>query len=73
MAYASQPAAYEFLLLLAICHTVIPEADEVNPASIYSILSQEILFQASSPDEAALVQGAFDLGFRFHVNFSFNL
>ena len=46
----------EFLTLLAVCHTVIPE--ERDGKTIY---------QASSPDEAALVAGAELLGYQFHV------
>uniref|UniRef100_A0A7N4PN90 Phospholipid-transporting ATPase n=1 Tax=Sarcophilus harrisii TaxID=9305 RepID=A0A7N4PN90_SARHA len=44
----------EFLTLLAVCHTVIPEkaGDTIN-------------YQASSPDEGALVKGAKKLGFVF--------
>jgi phospholipid-transporting ATPase len=49
----------EFLTLLATCHTVIPEPQEG---------SDEITYQASSPDEGALVKGASMLGFKFHVN-----
>ena len=46
----------EFLTLLAVCHTVIPEVKD-----------EKIIYQASSPDEAALVSGAEELGYRFHV------
>ncbi|KIY61355.1 phospholipid-translocating P-type ATPase [Cylindrobasidium torrendii FP15055 ss-10] len=46
----------EFLTLLAVCHTVIPEQKE-----------GKMIYQASSPDEAALVAGAELLGFQFHV------
>jgi len=46
----------EFLTLLAVCHTVIPE-----------IKDGKMVYQASSPDEAALVAGAELLGFQFHV------
>lgn len=49
---------HEFLILLAVCHTVIPETDDEG----------NIIFQASSPDEAALVNAARDLGFIFHVS-----
>ncbi|KAL0073550.1 hypothetical protein F4703DRAFT_1906959 [Phycomyces blakesleeanus] len=48
----------EFLILLACCHTVIPEAQEG---------SDEIEYQASSPDEGALVKGASMLGYKFHT------
>lgn len=47
----------EFLTLLAVCHTVIPE-----------IKDGKIQYQASSPDEAALVAGAELLGYQFHVS-----
>lgn len=47
----------EFLTLLAVCHTVIPE-----------IKDGKLQYQASSPDEAALVAGAELLGFQFHVS-----
>lgn len=44
----------EFLTLLSVCHTVIPERH-----------GGKIKFQASSPDEAALVAGAELLGYCF--------
>ncbi|KAK0567605.1 aminophospholipid translocase [Tilletia horrida] len=44
----------EFLSLLAVCHTVIPERK-----------GDKVTFQASSPDEAALVAGAEQLGYQF--------
>ena len=46
----------EFLTLLAVCHTVIPEVKD-----------GKTVYQASSPDEAALVAGAELLGYQFHV------
>jgi len=49
----------EFLTLLAVCHTVIPERDPNN--------SENIIYQAASPDEGALVKGAKQLGFSFNV------
>ncbi|KAF0976515.1 hypothetical protein FDP41_004414 [Naegleria fowleri] len=45
----------DFLRLLAVCHTVIPERGK----------GQEIIYQASSPDEAALVKAAKYLGVEF--------
>lgn len=48
--------AHEFMSLLAICHTVIPE-----------VRDGKTHYQASSPDEAALVAGAELLGYQFHV------
>ena len=47
----------EFFTLLAVCHTVIPEADKNDPSGF--------VYQASSPDEAALVKAAKHLGFVF--------
>lgn len=49
--------AVEFMRLLAVCHTVIPELKE-----------GKTIYQASSPDEAALVAGAELLGYQFHVS-----
>ena len=46
----------DFLILLAVCHTVIPERSGKNG---------EIVYQASSPDEAALVKAAKYLGVEF--------
>jgi phospholipid-transporting ATPase len=48
--------AREFMTLLAVCHTVIPEVKD-----------GKMVYQASSPDEAALVAGAETLGYRFMV------
>ncbi|KZP17756.1 Ca-transporting ATPase [Athelia psychrophila] len=48
--------AREFMTLLAVCHTVIPEERD-----------GKMIYQASSPDEAALVAGAELLGYKFHV------
>lgn len=45
------------LSLLSICHTVIPEEHD-----------GKMVYQASSPDEAALVAGAEMLGYRFQVS-----
>jgi len=45
----------EALTLLAVCHTVIPETDS----------NGDIIYQASSPDEAALVKAAKYFGFFF--------
>ncbi|KAJ1950314.1 aminophospholipid translocase, partial [Linderina pennispora] len=48
---------FEFFQLLATCHTVIPE--EQSDGSIE--------YQASSPDEAALVKGASLIDYNFHT------
>lgn len=53
--HESAMAIDHFLALLATCHTVIPEMDEKG----------HVRYQAASPDEGALVQGALDLGYRF--------
>ncbi|KAK4744840.1 hypothetical protein SAY87_011152 [Trapa incisa] len=46
----------KFLILLAICHTAIPEVDEETG---------RISYEAESPDEAAFVIAARELGFQF--------
>ena len=48
-------ANHQFMLALALCHTVITERTPGNPPSIE--------FKAQSPDEAALVATARDYGF----------
>ena len=55
--HQSKTAIHHFLALLATCHTVIPERREEKPG--------EIKYQAASPDEGALVEGAVTLGFTF--------
>ncbi|GAA5828011.1 hypothetical protein JCM11251_005690 [Rhodosporidiobolus azoricus] len=52
---AQKEVLEEFLTLLATCHTVIPDKGEDG----------KVVYQASSPDEAALVQGADVLGYTF--------
>lgn len=47
---------HHFLALLATCHTVIPERKDDT---------DEIKYQAASPDEGALVEGAVELGYAF--------
>ncbi|KAL9268042.1 Phospholipid-transporting ATPase 3-like protein [Drosera capensis] len=47
----------EFFRCLAICHTVLPEGEE-SP--------EKIVYQAASPDEAALVTAAKNFGFFFY-------
>ncbi|CAA7036333.1 unnamed protein product [Microthlaspi erraticum] len=48
----------KFFRLLAVCHTVIPEVHEVTG---------KISYEAESPDEAAFVIAARELGFEFFV------
>ncbi|PSS13389.1 Phospholipid-transporting ATPase [Actinidia chinensis var. chinensis] len=47
----------KFLRLLAICHTAIPEVDEDT---------RKVSYEAESPDEAAFVIAARELGFEFY-------
>ncbi|TVY14121.1 putative phospholipid-transporting ATPase [Lachnellula arida] len=55
--HESSAAIHHFLTLLATCHTVIPErTDEKGGA---------IKYQAASPDEGALVEGAVMMGYQF--------
>ncbi|KAI9702581.1 MAG: hypothetical protein M1836_001061 [Candelina mexicana] len=55
--HESRTAIHHFLALLATCHTVIPERRDEKPG--------EIKYQAASPDEGALVEGAVELGYTF--------
>ncbi|KAI4211834.1 MAG: hypothetical protein LQ351_005477 [Letrouitia transgressa] len=55
--YDENSAVHQFMVLLAICHTVIPERNDEKPG--------DIKYQAASPDEGALVEGAVMLGYRF--------
>lgn len=48
---------HQFLTLLSTCHTVIPEASAEKPG--------HFKYQAASPDEGALVEGAVMLGYKF--------
>ncbi|XP_072424387.1 probable phospholipid-transporting ATPase IA isoform X2 [Chiloscyllium punctatum] len=52
--HPTAPVICEFLTMMAICHTAVPER-EVD----------KIIYQASSPDEGALVRAAKQLGFVF--------
>lgn len=56
-AHASREIINHFLTLLATCHTVIPERGDEKTG--------DIKYQAASPDEGALVEGAVMLGYRF--------
>uniref|UniRef100_A0A672G7T3 Phospholipid-transporting ATPase n=1 Tax=Salarias fasciatus TaxID=181472 RepID=A0A672G7T3_SALFA len=50
----TSPQICQFLTMMAVCHTVVPERED-----------DQIIYQASSPDEGALVKGAKGLGFVF--------
>ncbi|EPS65072.1 hypothetical protein M569_09707, partial [Genlisea aurea] len=49
-------AVQKFFRLLAVCHTAIPDVDEA---------SGKVTYEAESPDEAAFVIAARELGFEF--------
>lgn len=53
----TRDAMHHFLTLLSTCHTVIPERKDEKPG--------EIKYQAASPDEGALVEGAVQMGYKF--------
>ncbi|CAH8478607.1 unnamed protein product [Dicrocoelium dendriticum] len=55
---SKDPLARHFFFVLAICHTVVPDVSVDDP-------DQPITYQASSPDEAALVKAASAMGFVF--------
>lgn len=55
--HPSRNVMHHFLTLLATCHTVIPERPHGEKGGIK--------YQAASPDEGALVEGAASLGYRF--------
>jgi len=48
----------KFLRVLAICHTAIPEVDDETG---------KVSYEAESPDEAAFVIAARELGFEFFI------
>ncbi|KAL6053235.1 P-type phospholipid transporter, variant 2 [Balamuthia mandrillaris] len=54
----NNPLVVEFFTALSVCHTVIPEFPDP--------MSNEVKYQASSPDEGALVAAARQVGFFFH-------
>ncbi|XP_033606946.1 phospholipid-transporting ATPase IA isoform X9 [Cryptotermes secundus] len=53
--HPTAPYIREFLILMSVCHTVIPE----------KAYSREIQYHAASPDEQALVKGACSFGYVF--------
>ncbi|XP_037944939.1 probable phospholipid-transporting ATPase IA isoform X2 [Teleopsis dalmanni] len=53
--HQTAPIIKEFLILLSVCHTVIPEKHEDG----------SIIYHAASPDERALVDGAKRFGYVF--------
>eukprot|EP01087_Luapelamoeba_hula_P010089 TRINITY_DN2655_c0_g3_i1.p1 TRINITY_DN2655_c0_g3~~TRINITY_DN2655_c0_g3_i1.p1 ORF type:complete len:1296 (-),score=220.20 TRINITY_DN2655_c0_g3_i1:95-3982(-) len=73
-AHESNKPLREFLTVLAVCHTVIPEEvkDELeyaeeDAADMPDVLKRTIRYQASSPDESALVAAAKHFGYFFHT------
>ncbi|CAH0477110.1 unnamed protein product [Peronospora belbahrii] len=65
--HSTKKEIHDFLLLLTICNTVIPETSmPMSPTSISDSCSTQtptIKYNASSPDEEALVLAAADLGY----------
>lgn len=65
--------AREFMTLMAICHTVIPEHptpiahDNVDGINSNPLVQDDIVYHAASPDERALVYGAKRFGFIFNT------
>ncbi|KAI6241418.1 Phospholipid-transporting ATPase [Aphelenchoides fujianensis] len=57
-----KPLIWDFLLISAVCHTVIPEKHHSEKSS-----AETVEYNASSPDEAALVRFARDAGVVFHT------
>lgn len=60
---ASDPSVTSFLSHLATCHTVVPAADDSSGKGVGGLQ-----YQASSPDEEALVTGAALMGRRLTSN-----
>jgi phospholipid-transporting ATPase len=58
----------QFLTLLAVCHTVIPEYPgcDINHVHAVEGCDSQVKFQAASPDELALVLAAQDTQYFFH-------
>ncbi|KAJ8407670.1 hypothetical protein AAFF_G00275270 [Aldrovandia affinis] len=52
--HPTAPVILEFMTMMAVCHTAVPERSD-----------GEIIYQAASPDEGALVRAARNLGFVF--------
>ena len=58
----------EFLRLMSICHTVVPEkikTEQVDGDRTFQFDTEGIHYNAASPDEKALVEGAAAFGFIF--------
>ncbi|QPG74872.1 hypothetical protein FOA43_002208 [Brettanomyces nanus] len=57
-----------FLVSVALCHTCLPKREELDDTSSENDDNTDgaIEYQASSPDELALVQAASDMGFVFY-------
>ena len=67
----------DFLLVMSVCHTVVPETQTVwetaNPPACTGssatpprrVQVTEVIYQAESPDEGALTVGAGEAGYKF--------
>jgi len=58
MSYTLQPELEKLLLVLALCHTVRVDRKDSGVTGEYSSTGMEYDYQASSPDEKALVETA---------------
>ncbi|KAG2466265.1 AT8B3 ATPase, partial [Polypterus senegalus] len=64
--YGREPEIWEFFKLLALCHTVMVEQNEVTDFFLVLLPpKEELVYQAASPDEGALVSAARNFGFVF--------
>ncbi|GLD95047.1 hypothetical protein PINS_up003672 [Pythium insidiosum] len=61
--HSTKSDIHNFLLLLTICNTVIPEYDTASQGDEAANNSTPVKYNASSPDEQALVLAASDLGY----------
>jgi magnesium-transporting ATPase (P-type) len=59
----------EFFRAICICHTAIPQHRKESMFRLYNIkiyiidILSELIYESSSPDEMALLNGARELGF----------
>lgn len=57
-----------FFRIISLCHSAIPEIEiETDETPHLEAKENDIKYQAPSPDELALVNGAKDIGIRFEV------
>lgn len=56
-------AIFEFMMALALCHSIVVEKPDDNTIANEKDENEKLVYRAQSPDEAALVSTARDLGF----------